>query len=393
MSLTVRIGVSPSRWCLLVVGCLLLALIRVTPAAAAEPDPSAPTDYLCTGRMQSRHGALCPDLGPSALLTGEELDDAENPLPLPTESIDPELSFLPFNYRRLDAKEPTWMYTSVEDARESKHEHRAIDPGFNYASWLECQVVDGKAIYMIEPGIYIRGGSDCSRIATPDFQGLQFYRTPSRPFGWVLTPGYTLREPASGESTNSWLRRYQIVQVYEERQVRNQTWYRIGPSDWVGQRQLSVVRPERARPEGVAENRWISINLDEQTISVYEEGKLVFATVASSGLRGWWTQPGVFQVYLKLEKDRMTGSFEADRSDYYYLQDVPWVLYYDKARAIHGAYWHNGFGYPRSHGCVNLSPADAHWIYQWAEEGTWVHVYDPTGETPTDPEVYGEGGA
>jgi lipoprotein-anchoring transpeptidase ErfK/SrfK len=98
-------------------------------------------------------------------------------------------------------------------------------------------------------------------------------------------------------------------------------------------------------------------------------------------------------VYAKLDVDTMQGAFEADRSDYYYLQDVPWVLYYDQARAIHGAYWHNGYGYPRSHGCVNLSPVDANWFYRWAEEGTYVHVYDPTGQTPTDEEFFGSGGA
>ncbi len=89
----------------------------------------------------------------------------------------------------------------------------------------------------------------------------------------------------------------------------------------------------------------------------------------------------------------MAGSFTADHSDFYYLEDVPWILYYDQSRAIHGSYWHNGYGYPRSHGCVNMSPFDSHWIYNWAEEGTWVYVYDPSGRTPTDAELYGAGGA
>ena len=89
----------------------------------------------------------------------------------------------------------------------------------------------------------------------------------------------------------------------------------------------------------------------------------------------------------------MRGAFEADRSDAYYLEDVPWTMYYDKARALHGAYWHNGFGTPRSHGCVNMSVGDARWLYDWASEGDWVYVWDPSGETPTDPELFGDGGA
>jgi lipoprotein-anchoring transpeptidase ErfK/SrfK len=140
-------------------------------------------------------------------------------------------------------------------------------------------------------------------------------------------------------------------------------------------------------------DRWISINLYEQTLTVYENSQMVFATMVSSGLDGWWTQPGVFQVYERLASDPMAGAFAADRSDYYYLEDVPWILYFDESRAIHGAYWHNGYGYPRSHGCVNLSPADAQWVYDWAEEGTWVYVFDPSGRTPVDPAQYGSGGA
>jgi lipoprotein-anchoring transpeptidase ErfK/SrfK len=84
----------------------------------------------------------------------------------------------------------------------------------------------------------------------------------------------------------------------------------------------------------------------------------------------------------------MSGAFEADRSDFYSLEDVPWIMYYDDARALHGAYWHNNFGYQQSHGCVNLAPADAQWLFEWVEEGTWVYVWDPSGETPTDDESY-----
>jgi lipoprotein-anchoring transpeptidase ErfK/SrfK len=137
-----------------------------------------------------------------------------------------------------------------------------------------------------------------------------------------------------------------------------------------------------------ASDRWIRINLFEQTLAAYDGGRLVFDTLVASGLPSWYTRPGVFQVYKKVDTQPMSGAFAADRSDYYYLEDVPWVLYFDRARALHGTYWHDGFGYPRSHGCVNLSIGDAHWLYEWAGIGTWVQVYDPSGKTPTDPSFY-----
>jgi lipoprotein-anchoring transpeptidase ErfK/SrfK len=66
-------------------------------------------------------------------------------------------------------------------------------------------------------------------------------------------------------------------------------------------------------------------------------------------------------------------------------------MYFDQARAIHGSYWRTFFGYPQSHGCINLSPGDSNWVFQWANEGDWVYVFDPSGKTPTDPEYYGPG--
>jgi lipoprotein-anchoring transpeptidase ErfK/SrfK len=68
-------------------------------------------------------------------------------------------------------------------------------------------------------------------------------------------------------------------------------------------------------------------------------------------------------------------------------------MYFDQARALHGTYWHDKFGTPTSRGCVNMSIADAHWLYSFATIDTWVYVWDPSGNTPTDPAEYGPGGA
>jgi lipoprotein-anchoring transpeptidase ErfK/SrfK len=158
-------------------------------------------------------------------------------------------------------------------------------------------------------------------------------------------------------------------------------------------RLVSQVLPNATPPEGVTNGRWIEVNLEEQTVAVYDGNRLVYATMIATGQEPFFTRPGLFPIYKKLETTPMSGSFEADRSDYYQLQDVPWTMYYDKARALHGAYWRTRFGFPQSHGCVNLSPGDAHWLFDWAQEGDWVYVWDPSGETPTDPSFYGDGGA
>ena len=86
------------------------------------------------------------------------------------------------------------------------------------------------------------------------------------------------------------------------------------------------------------------VNLYEQTLSVYDQNQLVFATLIATGAEPYFTQPGLHQIYLKKELETMTGAFEADKSDYYYLADVPWTMYYDGARALHGAYWRAVYG-------------------------------------------------
>jgi lipoprotein-anchoring transpeptidase ErfK/SrfK len=128
-------------------------------------------------------------------------------------------------------------------------------------------------------------------------------------------------------------------------------------------------------------------------MSVYDHGQLVYATIISTGRSPFYTRPGLFKIYKKKPVETMTGSFEANRSDYYYLENVPWTMYFDEARALHGAYWHTMFGYEMSHGCVNLSIGDSRWLFDWAQEGDSVYVWDPSGKTPTDPKFYGKGGA
>ena len=359
--------------------------------SAATSSSAAAASYLCSPQTQLRDERRCPAIGPSAA-RADLARQGINPLrPLPIVGLDPDLSYVPFNYRKLDGN-GTHLYSTAQDAAHGASASGTIDAGLVWVSWSQCQVIGDRAVYLTASG-YIRGGSDCKQAEMPSFHGLAFSRTPSGPFGWVLGTTKVRTAPGTAAPITGQRTRDKVVQILEWAEADDLSWAKIGPEAWVAAKDVAAVTPDPERPEGVESDRWISINLFEQTLAVYEQGRLVFATMVTTGLRGWWTQPGTFQVYAKLERDDMAGAFEADRSDYYLLQDVPWVLYYDKARALHGAYWRTSYGYPGSHGCVNMSPTDAHWIFNWAEEGTYVHVFDPSGQTPTDPKTYSEGGA
>jgi lipoprotein-anchoring transpeptidase ErfK/SrfK len=116
-----------------------------------------------------------------------------------------------------------------------------------------------------------------------------------------------------------------------------------------------------------SQERWIEINLTEQKLSAWQGNKLVYTINVSTGKRSTPTLTGVFAVQTKLRTARM-------RSSDYDIPDVPYTMYYDGNYAIHGAYWHNNFGIPVSHGCVNLPPKKARLLFDWAKVGTPVIV-------------------
>jgi hypothetical protein len=376
---------------------ILMGLLvwEVSWADPEDPDSTLSLNgdsYLCSPRTQLRRPNRCTAYGPGGRLADYARRGIFPARPLPLSPIASSFSELPYSYLRV-GKDGAKIYASLESAFEKSDASSSLEAGYLFVSWTDRWDQEGEVVYRTSSGGFIRG-DNVSRISTPGFHGLAFRDTPKRPFGWIMQNGYAYASPGYDQPpTARWLYRYQVVEIYAVAEVGDYEWYMVGPDEWIEQRHIAKVDPDPTRPEGVEAEQWISINLFEQTLAVYENGQMVYATLVSSGLRGWWTRPGTFQVNKKLDRDHMRGAFEPDRSDYYYLEDVPWVLYFDKARALHGAYWHNNFGYPQSHGCVNLAPTDAHWIFDWAQEGTWVHVWDPSGQTPSEEENYGEGGA
>ena len=123
--------------------------------------------------------------------------------------------------------------------------------------------------------------------------------------------------------------------------------------------------------------KWIEIKIASQTLKAWEGEKLVKAVKVSTGALDWRfgfdarTPRGEFKIYYKLPVSRMVSTQPGDQYDYW----SPWVMYFHGAYTIHGATWHNQFGTPRSHGCVNLKVPDAKWLYEWTPIGTRVYIH------------------
>jgi hypothetical protein len=368
-------------------GAALSVAARRPPAEAAAGDTR---DFLCPSRLQQRHPELCPQAGLSGELNELAAKGLRPISPLPTTRMNPDLGYVPWDYLSVGEDGAT-LYPSPQEAADHANPSGRVEGGFVFLSYTSIAEAGGVRVFATPNG-YIRGDA-ATEAYLPPFHGLVFRRTPVRPFGWIISGG-TCSERTPGPPTDYSDRcytKYEVVQIHDVEHVGEWDWYRIAPDEWVEQRMVARVVPDLTPPEGVDGNRWIAVNLYEQTVAAYEDGQLVFATAASTGRNGFWTQPGLFRVWARLDRDDMSGGIVGE--NFYSLQNVPWVLYFDQARALHGTYWHNRFGTPTSRGCVNLTPADAHWLYDFATEGTWVYVWDPSGQTPTDPSVYGSGGA
>ena len=123
---------------------------------------------------------------------------------------------------------------------------------------------------------------------------------------------------------------------------------------------------------GVAnpDERWVEVDLSEQKLRAWDGNEVFLETLISTGLPSTPTPTGEFRVWIKLRSTKMEGG---TGSGYYYLPNVPYVMYFGndevpnwKGFGIHGAYWHNDFGSQRSHGCVNVPTPVAEKLFEWA---------------------------
>ncbi len=140
---------------------------------------------------------------------------------------------------------------------------------------------------------------------------------------------------------------------------------------WVRSADVKTATKPRDLPWfATGDRRWIQISLLNQSLVLWEGATPVYATLVSTGRDGLAdpdttlsTPQGTFRIYQK----HVTTTMDSNAADKEYeLRDVPWVMYFKGGYALHGAYWHDDFGRPRSHGCVNLSPIDARYVFQWS---------------------------
>jgi lipoprotein-anchoring transpeptidase ErfK/SrfK len=126
--------------------------------------------------------------------------------------------------------------------------------------------------------------------------------------------------------------------------------------------------PAPASPEAIDEERWIDVDLSRQLLTAYEGNTPVHSYLVSTGLPATPTPVGQFRIWIKLRYDDMAGTD-------YYIEDVPFVMYFHEGYGLHGVTWHANFGHQMSHGCVNQPNDEAKWLFNFADVGTLVNIH------------------
>lgn len=353
-----------SWWLAVLAGLCVLGPAR---AEATEADLLP----LCPPGLQLAHHPVCPAVGPSHYV--EQLASAGLPYPLPEVAVEPIRAYRGLTghaYARV-ITDTAPVYRHPAEAIAGLPPVRVWEKGFVFVSALGRVRFDGREFYQINRGEFMP--AETVTDTRPSGFGGVFFNGIGARFGWVVRATQVSAAPgAPPDAAAPWLTRYQQVTALNVVRVGEWDWYEVAPGQWAEQRSFGFVSP--APPPGASGNV-IAVDTYEQTLGVYRNNTLVFATLISSGSRYFPTRPGAFQIWAKVYSGRMTGAYFADRRDFYYLEDVPWTLYYDGDRALHGAYWHDNFGLQQSHGCVNLSPRDARWLYENANVGDAVVIF------------------
>jgi lipoprotein-anchoring transpeptidase ErfK/SrfK len=115
-------------------------------------------------------------------------------------------------------------------------------------------------------------------------------------------------------------------------------------------------------------DRWVEVDLSEQRAYANQGTQRLRTFIVSTGTYLHPTVTGTFRIYVKYRYADMAGPG-------YYLPNVPYVMYFYRGYGLHGTYWHNNFGTPMSHGCVNFTISDAAWLFNFTSVGTVVHIH------------------
>jgi hypothetical protein len=306
------------------------------------------------------------NVGPLAWICQELLQFSANAPLLPTELVYREVSDgMPFRHYYVSA-DGTPAYSRL-NAVDQTAPDQELEKGFAVAI-VEQRRHEGDLFGRTRHGLWI-AMHDLAPVRAPTFHG-EVIADGKLDFGWVLSnDSRVLSKPSSAARSEKRLARFQVVHILETKGSGHSTFHRIDENAWIAD--LNIRHPTLVSPPAsvLGNTKWIDIELASQTLVAYEGTQPVYAAMVSTG-RGpqgseFATPKGEHRIWVKLVGSNMDNLEDEDATNYYSIEDVPYVQYFSKGVGLHSAFWHSAFGRVKSHGCVNLPPIDAQWLFAW----------------------------
>ena len=323
----------------------------------------------------SKRGAGCSGhwylVGPLAWICSDvaELSDEEPYRPVPPRSP----TGLPFRYF-FAGRDGAYGYSSIARA-EDEAPDMELEHGFGVAVVGERTAPNGERFGLSRSGYFIPL-KDLVQARSSGFHGERIVDHPAGApldLAWVVVEkANVFAAPKAGQKPTGQKVRFELLHVAKVEGTFARVSPEGAPEAWM--RLADLARPQVTTPptevggESAVE-RWIDVEIASQTLVAYEGKTPVFATLVSTGKGAPHTElatrTGVHRIWVKLLASKMDNLERDDVEHHYSLEDVPWVQFFDKAIALHGVFWHHDFGHVHSHGCVNLAPLDAEFLFSF----------------------------
>ncbi len=338
-------------------------------------------------------------IGPAAWVCSDEVElSADDPpafVPLAARPLPPRYTDdgLAFQYAFVGPEGATG-FRDLQHAEEETPEGD-LDPGFAVAI-VEQADAHGQRWGKTRHGMWIPLQS--LNFARPlTLHGEALAQDQPLDVGWVLPEHAVSYADPKGAKASGARMRFELVHVREEQKGASGPGAMVrvsedgaAPAEWLRARDLA--RPTTSTPPdevggASATARWIDVDLATRTLLAYAGTRPVYAALVATGRGAQGTETatplGVHRIWVKLATSTMGNLGDEDAESHYSIEDVPYVQFFAKGVALHGAFWHHSFGTAHSHGCVNLAPVDARWLFDFTSPGVppgWSAVL-PAGAT------------
>lgn len=274
-------------------------------------------------------------------------------------------SVVPYRYAMVNVEEGEYvpLFGGEADVVDYANPKRMLGRGDTLAVEEDTMSIEGVRYRVTLEGDLVAAEQTYLMRRFSDFAGVQLPQ-PFVPFGWVKRRVAPVLDAPKGTRIGERTRR-ERVEILGEVQEGRRRYLKIGEGEYMRADFVNEVRLIE-RPEGTGHHpQWIDVDLGEQVVVAYRGATPEYATMISSGRPPNNTPRGNYPIWGKASAITMRSQAYDDHP--YMVQRVPWVLFFQAHNALHGAYWHDGFGAVRSHGCANLAPRDAQALFEWVE--------------------------